>query len=345
MITDPDDDALVWGADVGGTSTRVGVADQSGRVLAVVLEGPGNPNTVGMETSAARVRAAAEQALTAADPTGRRAVLTGLIGLAGVSAVDPQAYARLATPQLADSPAHVLVDLAVAYASGTPAPHGVVALAGTGAGAMELVDGRVVGRHNAWGWLVGDEGSAQWIGRAAVRHTLTELERHGEAGAGELARAVAARCGLSSTGTGADRPAETSVNLVLQRVYAQPPHHLAQLAPVVSASPDPAATAILTRAADLVAGHARAVLADRTDLPIVLAGSLAAAGGPLHDRLRDTLSPAAVSVSSAADGVAGACWLALTRAGFRPDDVHARLRGSVESAPRRDRRPTMPDPI
>lgn len=326
-------DDLVWGADVGGTSTRVGVADQTGRVLAIARAGPGNPNTAGTRTSAAQVRAAAERALTAADPSGHRPVLTGVIGLAGVSAVDPLAYARLARPDRATTAPTVLVDLAVAYASGTPKPHGVVALSGTGAGAMELLDGRVVSRHDAWGWLLGDEGSAQWVGRAAVRHALTELERHGGAGADDLTRAVVTQLGLTIT----DADAETAVNAVLRLAYAEPPHHLARLAPVLSAAGAPAAAAILAAAADRVAEHALRVLAGRTGLPVVLAGSLAAAGGPLHDRLRTVLAPHAASVSTVADGVVGACWLALTRAGQRPDNVHARLLGSTGTALGADR--------
>jgi len=328
-------DDLVWGADVGGTSTRVGVADRNGTVLAVALAGPGNPHTTGIEPSAATVRGAADRALAIADPSGRRPVREGVVGLAGVSAVEPAHYARLVAPARSTTDPAVVVDLAVAYASGTPAPHGVVVLAGTGAGAMELSSGRVVSRYDAWGWLLGDEGSAQWIGRAAIRHTLAVLEQvavfeQGEWPADRLAAQVLARLGVDPAGVGTGSP----VDGLLRRVYRDPPRDLARLAPLVSSSTDPAATGILDTAARLVAGHAETVLAGRTDLPVVLAGSLAADGGPLHDRLVSALGPGVATVSSAADGVAGACWLALNAAEPQSGPVHRRLLDTVAAAAR-----------
>lgn len=315
------DDALVWGADVGGTSTRVAAADRTGRVLAVAVDGPGNPTTVGLEASAARVRQTVRRCLDAADPARQRPVRAAVIGLAGVSTVDPDHYARLVDPDRTVRP-DVLADLAVAYASGSPLPHGVVALAGTGAGAMEITAGRVTGRHDAWGWLLGDDGSAQWIGREAVRHTLAALEHEAP---DALARAILDQLALGAPGDGSTEP----VHALLRRVYLDPPTRLAALAPAVSGCDDPAATAILTRAADLVAGRTLGVLGGRIDLPVVLAGSLAAAGGPLHDRLRRRLEAHVAVVTSATDGLAGACWLALGRVGVNEVTVHRELLGSL----------------
>lgn len=318
------DDALVWGADVGGTSTRVAVADRTGRVLAVSADGGGNPTTIGLEASADLVRRTVLRCLALVEGGAVRPVHAAVIGLAGVSTIDPVEYACRVDPDAAVGLV-VLADLVIAYASGTPTPRGVVALAGTGAGAMEITDGRVTRRHDAWGWLLGDDGSAQWIGREALRHTLAVLER---GGADPLARAVLDRLVPSA----ADALDPDPVHLLLRQAYAAAPTRLARLAPAVSGCDDPAASAILDRAADLVAGHARTVLDGRAALPVVLAGSLAATGGPLHDRLRRRLDPDVATVASATDGLAGACWLALHRGQTPAATAHEQLVLSLAAA-------------
>ena len=54
---------LVVGADIGGTSTRAAVATTDGQVLAIASGGPGSPVGVGLERSAAQIRAVVDRAL------------------------------------------------------------------------------------------------------------------------------------------------------------------------------------------------------------------------------------------------------------------------------------------
>src|SRR5690348_15518685 len=78
---------LLVGADVGGTSTRVAVADLGGTVLSVAREPGGNPNAVGVELSAARIRAATQRALVRAGrdagAAGTPEVAAVVLGMAG----------------------------------------------------------------------------------------------------------------------------------------------------------------------------------------------------------------------------------------------------------------------
>ncbi|GAA1560388.1 hypothetical protein GCM10009678_49120 [Actinomadura kijaniata] len=165
----------VIGIDAGGTKTRCVVLTLGG-ALAGCGTGPGaNPNSGG--DTAGALTTALREALGDLD---RSLVLAGVFGIAGAgSAGRPAAVAaaRQAWREvgLRGSPA-VVTDIAVAFAAGTDADKGIVVFSGTGAGAAVISDGTIVRRADAYGWLVGDEGSAVWLGREAVRATLAALD-------------------------------------------------------------------------------------------------------------------------------------------------------------------------
>ncbi|MFG2002343.1 N-acetylglucosamine kinase [Spirillospora sp. NPDC048911] len=168
----------VIGIDAGGTKTRCVVLTLGG-ALAGCGTGPGaNPNsggdTAGALTTALR---------TALGDLDRTHILAGVFGIAGAgSAGRPAAVsaARRAWQAvgLRGSPA-VVTDIAVAFAAGTSAPKGIVVFSGTGAGAAVISDGAIVQRADGYGWLVGDEGSAVWLGREAVRAALAAYDGRG----------------------------------------------------------------------------------------------------------------------------------------------------------------------
>ncbi|WP_308198413.1 N-acetylglucosamine kinase [Actinomadura terrae] len=168
----------VVGIDAGGTKTRCVVLTLGG-ALAGSGTGPGaNPNsggdTVGALTTALR------EALGDLD---RTRILTGVFGIAGAgSAGRPAAVAAARQAWqavgLRGSPA-VVTDIAVAFAAGTSEPKGIVVFSGTGAGAAVISDGTIVQRADGYGWLVGDEGSAVWLGKEAVRAALAAYDGRG----------------------------------------------------------------------------------------------------------------------------------------------------------------------
>src|SRR2546423_13943834 len=70
------------GVDGGGTKTHAVIADEHGRVLGEGFAGPSNPLRVGVNSAAAAVREAVDQACDAAG--GRRAgVVAAGVGVAG----------------------------------------------------------------------------------------------------------------------------------------------------------------------------------------------------------------------------------------------------------------------
>ena len=60
-------------------------------------------------------------------------------------------------------------------------PAALALIAGTGAVAATIRDGRIERRCDGYGWLLGDEGSAVWLGIAGLRAALAALDGRGRA--------------------------------------------------------------------------------------------------------------------------------------------------------------------
>ena len=315
---------LVVGADVGGTSTRVAVADLDGTVLGVGREGAGNPNAVGIAASAARIRTALETAL-ARNGSAASEVTAMVIGMAGYNtaiAAGPGFLRDSVDPAFTVTP-RIVSDLGVAYASGSALPRGYVVVAGTGSGAADIDRGEIVARRGAWGWLLGDEGAGFWLGREAVRQALTEAERG--AVSSDLGRLVLRHLGIDPA-----RPLEG----LLRVPYDQPPVALAGLAPLVSGlvDSDPVAAAIAARAAEILTGLVLE-LDPRPGRPVVVTGSVLQSD-PIRRAFADRIATTVGSpVLPASSGLTGALWLALGDLDRSPDPaVHSRLTATLVEA-------------
>ncbi len=186
----PGKERLVLGLDIGGTWTRALLATTAARRVGSGRSAGANPSAHGVSVAAGRIATALDEALRGSDPG---AVDGCVVGLAGASqyASDPGiARAFEETWRAAGLTCRVRVtsDVAVAFAAGTPRPAGSVLLAGTGAVAAEVRGREPVAIHGGYGWLLGDDGSAFWIGRQAVRAVLPALD--GRAPASPLSRLI-----------------------------------------------------------------------------------------------------------------------------------------------------------
>lgn len=301
-------DGLVLGGDVGGTSTRLVVADLSGRVLTRGT-GPGGNPVAHPETARQVLADTLAQALSGVDPAAVRA---GVVGMAGSGATrDPAAHTAYdeiwRRAGLTCRP-EICSDLEVAYAAGTDEPDGTVLIAGTGAVAGRVRGRRLVAAVGGHGWLLGDEGSGYWVGREAVRAALRALEGTGTEGV--LARSVLDRFRLDR------RDAEARASLIAS-VHEQPPIALSALAPLVTAAHeagDAVATAVLDEAAAHLLQTWDGLGGGSAGEPVVLAGSLVRPGSRLGDAVRGGLREREVSPLPADDPVVGAVRLALLHA-------------------------------
>ncbi|WP_306204745.1 N-acetylglucosamine kinase [Actinoplanes sp. RD1] len=349
---------IVIGADAGGTSTRVAVATPAGEWLATAEGGGANPTTHGPDAAARELGGVVRRALAGLEARDVRAVV---VGIAGRATLDDPAVADLFAQAVGVPVRPVFVaDTEVAFCSATPAPDGTVLVAGTGAMAVGIRDRTSARTSDGLGWLLGDEGSAFWLGRAAVRASIADLCRTGPATA--LTAAVANHLLETPPGGG---PAGRSA--LIRAVAARPPIALAELAPLVTAAAsagDAVAGLICDDAAGRLVRLVRDVREPGEETPIVLHGSVVRdPGSPIGRRVRDLLAkradeaaandvpasdvpasdvpasdvpagdvPAGDAVAgdvpagdvvAAADGVVGAAWLAVR--GMRPGWAEDRL--------------------
>jgi glucosamine kinase len=214
--------------DAGGTSTRAVVFHPPGQCLGYAVAGSGNPTAVGPETAAASVAESVMGALRRAEvPSTRiRLVVLAMAG-AGRTSVAAEIRRRLAGIGL-DAPLVFESDLLATYFSGTHRPNGYAVIAGTGAGAIRVEDGRQVAVADALGWLLGDEGSGFWIGQRVVRAALADLDGRGPSTA--LTPLMLARLGVPAPSDAGDRE---PIMAVVRALYAGPPVRLADYAGLV----------------------------------------------------------------------------------------------------------------
>ena len=175
----------VLGLDSGGTKTIAAVAERSGSVVWMATGAGLDPiSDPGWEGSLAGLLA----------PVGVVAAATfGLpfhTEIAEISARQSEVAAALVSGRVS-----VLNDVAVAFEGAFCGQDGVLVLAGTGSMAWAQGPKGTV-RTGGWGDAFGDEGSAFWIGRAALACVSRSLD--GRSPAPAFAEALLAHLGISA---------------------------------------------------------------------------------------------------------------------------------------------------
>lgn len=267
----------VLGIDVGGSGTRVVLLENG----TVTPQPDGPPMNVNLTEGFARHLL---QIIKAADATAAGVGLPGL---------RQEAQARELGRTLSEQAGcrvHVTGDADTAQAGAFLGGPGVVVIAGTGSMAFGR-NGEHRARAGGHGFLLGDEGSAYWIGRAAVRAALRWEDRLG--GSERIHRMVRAATGTDLddlVGGVTSHPAERS--------------RLTALAPALTAlaPEDPEAARITRRAAEHLAALAQSVRDRLGPVPVAGAGRVFGAG-LIWDRFAE-LTGAARPLADAAVGAA-----------------------------------------
>lgn len=237
------------GIDAGGSGTRV-VLLEGGQVTAQ----PDGPPMNALLTAgfADQLR----DIIGAAAPT-----VVG-IGLPGVRVADRAHELSHMLTRQAGCPVHVTDDADTARCGAFMGGPGIVVMAGTGSVALGW-DGERFARAGGHGFLLGDEGSAYWIGREAARSALRWAER---AGGSELVHKTVTQA------TGAD------LDVLISEVNAHPAERgrLTVLAPEVAAiaGHDSEAERIVRSAAEHLAALAESIRRRLGPLPVAGAGGV-----------------------------------------------------------------------
>jgi glucosamine kinase len=307
--------SLVLGIAAEASTVSALLATPGGEVLGTGRAAGANPSAYPMDLITDRLASAVTGALDGTDP----ALLAGaVLGIAG--------YSRLAGPDALRStwdrlgvrcPVRVVANPVVAFASGTSARCGAVLIGGTGTIAAWIADGEVRHRIDGHGWLVGDDGSGFWLGRQAVRAVLAELDGRGEP--------TLLRAAVLGTVAGDRVPADRADQLATLReaVYTQPPialRRFAGLVPAAAEAGDRVAKRIVDRSVRLLVDTFAAAVDDLPasvtapgDAPIVLAGQLLVAAGPIQREVSRRIAARYGRVPVVAGNSAGgAAWMAIS---------------------------------
>jgi N-acetylglucosamine kinase-like BadF-type ATPase len=157
------------GIDGGGTKTEAVVLDGAGNELARAAGGPSNVHSAGQTTTEASLRDVILQVLERAALTVNGVTAVGL-GMAGVDRPGDREMVHDILTRIARFPNVIITnDAEAALVGGVGHRHGVVLIAGTGAFAYGVNARGETGRADGWGYLLGDEGSAYWIGAEGLR--------------------------------------------------------------------------------------------------------------------------------------------------------------------------------
>ena len=168
----------VLGIDAGGTKTVCLLADDQGQIVAEARRSGANLQAVGELEVEKVLHEVMEEAL------GDRGIVPAAIclGIAGVDRPDDSATIRGIMRRIGHKARVVVVnDALVALEAGAPGQPGIVVISGTGSIAYGRNAKGEAARSGGWGYVLGDEGSGYWIGRAALRAVLREADRRGPA--------------------------------------------------------------------------------------------------------------------------------------------------------------------
>jgi glucosamine kinase len=284
---------LIYCVDGGGTKSRARLVDAAGMSLAESEGGPCNPGT-GFDRAVATFNTLWRQCAAAARLDHEKfdgIVLS--IGAAGFYVPAVRSRFLAAIPQFAKTVASS-DGYAALIGAGGGKPCGLINV-GTGVAGHRLWPSGVSVQRDAWGWIGGDRGSGAWLGRKALRHTLSVID--GIRPLDGLSERVLASAG------GSMRLTETLPEMT--------PDRLAALAPFVLAAADegvPHAVEIRRRAIEHLTDLARVLdIGDGDTLYAV--GGLADVFAPcVGERLGHAFAP------PAADAMHGCYLVAAGRA-------------------------------
>lgn len=169
---------LFTGVDGGSTKTLTVTADEEGIVIGAGESGPSNYHVVGVDKAVENINSSIKQSLSG---TGIEAPDVVTLGLAGMDTqYDFKFFEEKAVPRILGAKVYVRHDAEIALVGATKGEPGVIVIAGTGSAAGARNRKGEYARCGGWGYIVGDEGSAYYLGRRALTAVLWAYDGRGE---------------------------------------------------------------------------------------------------------------------------------------------------------------------
>ncbi len=299
------------GIDGGGTKTTCAVGDEA-RLLAMATAGASNIVRVGEAQARESLQGSVRQACAAAGIAPEQVVRT-CVGGSGAARPELAEVVKSILAEILTTPIDVVGDMQIALEAAFDCGPGVIVIAGTGSIAYGRDQEGRTARAGGWGFAIGDEGSAHWIGRAAVSALLRAADLTGETSESRRHSSSSFAAALFNAW------GVTSLADLARAANSIPPPDFAALFPAVTASKDDLATQVLSSAGRELAYVANVVIRrlfaeDRTaSVPVAMTGGVFRHASTVrqvfYNELR-TLDPRAEVRSQIVEPVEGALRIA-----------------------------------
>jgi len=294
------------GIDGGGTKTTCAAGDET-RVLAASTAGPSNVVRVGEAQARESLHRAVHQACAASGIAPAQVART-CVGGSGAAHPELAAIIRGILAEILPAPVDVVGDMEIALQAAFDDDPGVIVIAGTGSIAYGRDRTGKTLRAGGWGFEIGDEGSAHWIGRAAVSAVLRASDREGDkAASSALPKALCRAWGVFS------------LSDLARAANSVPPPDFAALFRAVVASEDELARDVLNRAGRELADVAGVVIRrlfhedNQASVPVAMIGGVFRYAAPAREAFYNELqkqAPRARVMPQVVDPVEGALRMA-----------------------------------
>ena len=263
--------AYYLGIDGGGTKTTCAVGDDT-QLLASATAGPSNIVRVGESQARESLQQSVRQACAAAGITPAQVAHT-CVGGSGAARPELAAIVRSILAEILPTPIDVFGDIQIALEAAFDTGPGVIVVGGTGSIAYGRNRQGKTARAGGWGFAIGDEGSAHWIGRMAVNAVLRASDPIGDGASSAPTLAPLAAALLKTWGV-------TSLIDLARAANSIPPPDFAALFPAVANSNDELAACVLTNAGRELAEIAAVVMrplfaaAETETVPVAMTGGV-----------------------------------------------------------------------
>ncbi|HXJ85613.1 MAG TPA: BadF/BadG/BcrA/BcrD ATPase family protein [Candidatus Binatia bacterium] len=300
------------GIDGGGTKTTCVVGDAT-HVLASATVGPSNIVRVGEAQTRQSLTHVVRQACAACGITPDQ-VLRTCVGASGAARPELAAILYSILAEILPSPIDVVGDMETSLEAAFGDGPGVIVIAGTGSIAYGRDRKGKTFRAGGWGFAIGDEGSAHWIGRVAVSALLRASDLKGEA----VLNASLSKALFKAWGV-------VSLPDLARAANSIPPPDFAALFPAVAGTDDELAHHVLGRAGRELAGLAAVVIQrlfaedDAGSVPVAMIGGVFRHAALVQEAFYNEtqkLAPRARVLEQVVDPVEGALRMARKAAGI-----------------------------
>jgi glucosamine kinase len=228
------------GIDGGGTKTTCVVGDES-QLLAAATAGPSNIVRVGESHARESLQRSVRQACAAAGITPAQVART-CVGSAGAARPELAAVVHRILAEILATPIDVVGDIQTSLEAAFGTGPGVIVIAGTGSIAYGRDRHGHTARAGGWGFAIGDEGSAHWIGRTAVAAVLRAADPRDLSSPAATPQAASLAAALGKSW------GVTSLDDLARAANSNPPPDFAALFPAIAVSQDALARQVLSQA-------------------------------------------------------------------------------------------------